>query len=239
MYDLNLFNLGEKIRNLRKKNNLSLEEFGKKIGKSKPTIYKYEENDIVPDIYTLLCICNIFEVSISDFFEFKSISSDNTKSINPFGTNTLFLYYKGFNKKLVISTITVEELDSVQKVVFKNSKKNKDLNQSFVNEYIGSLEADKQIAYFNLKNDPTSNSRFEKIQIIIDLKHCINDKYIGSINATTDSNQPTFRKCILTKEKVFDRDEINQIFDDLEITENELKLIKENSFWNMPINTLE
>lgn len=237
MYDLTLFNLGEKIKNVRKSKGLTLEEFGEMIGKSKSTIYKYEENQVLPDFITLLDICNKLNITINKLCDFEALEEDITKATNPFKEEKLYLYYRGYTNKLLVSTIKLEELDNKIKVTFRNSYKDK--NNTYVNEYIGVLESDKSVVFINLRNDYETTSQYEKIQIILDIKHSVDDKYIGCINATTDSNMPTTRKCILTKEKLYDRDELNYIFDKLKISPEELEEIKVNNYWNMPIIILE
>ena len=239
MYDLTMFNLGESLKQLRKKNGITLEEMGKLLSKSKPTIYKYEENQVIPDMRTILEICNIFSITISDLFEFNEIQKDLSRQKNPFGESKLYLYYRGVSKKLIYSQLTITRLENIEKVVFKNSKKTKALDE-VVNEYVGTLETDNQVAFINLKNNESTNSRFEKTQIIIDLKHKVDNFYIGSINGTTDGNLPTTRKCILSLERIGDdKDMLDFIYDKLALTEDEIYTLSNKGIWNMPVNILE
>lgn len=42
MYDLDMTNLGKRLKEYRKVNNISVEDLGKTIGKSRATINRYE-----------------------------------------------------------------------------------------------------------------------------------------------------------------------------------------------------
>ena len=58
MYQLDLTTLGNNLKNYRKSRNFTLDELGKIIHKSRATVSKYEKCEIIPDILTLLEICN-------------------------------------------------------------------------------------------------------------------------------------------------------------------------------------
>lgn len=237
MYDLTSYNLGEKIKNIRKSKGITLEALGDMIGKSKSTMYKYEANAILPDFITILEICNALQINTNELCDFENFLNDNQKSVNPFKTDKLYLYYIGFKSKLVVSSITIKNINGIQKVIFKNTIKNKTVDASaFL--YEGSLESDNIVAFINLKNDGISNKKFEKVQIIINLNYSHDNKYIGSINATTDSNKPTTRKCMITTDLLIDKDELNECFETLKLTEEDIENIKKDNFWNMETNNI-
>lgn len=58
--------LGNKIVNLRKKNNLSQEELAEKVGVTRQTISKWELGDTAPDINQAKTIAKIFNVSLDE-----------------------------------------------------------------------------------------------------------------------------------------------------------------------------
>lgn len=237
MYDLSYYNLGETIKNIRKNKGITLEEFGDKIGKTKSTMYKYESGDIIPDFITIIEMCNVLNININQLCNFENFEQDNTKLLNPFKTEKLYLYYIGFEGKLVISIIDIENMNGLQKAYFHNTIKNKSNDCAF--EYIGSLESDNIVAYINLRNDGNSNTKFEKVQIIVNLRYASNNKYMGCICGTTDSNIPTIRKCLITPEILTDRDELNKCFEDLQITDKEIEDIKKENFWNIKTNNFQ
>jgi len=64
-------NLGIKIKELRKKHNLSQQELAKKLGTSTSNISKWERDILIPDIYYIKDLCNLFNVTIEDLLEIK------------------------------------------------------------------------------------------------------------------------------------------------------------------------
>ncbi len=66
--------ISEKIKEYRKKNKLSQNDFGRLIGVSAQAVFKWEQNICYPDIIFLPRLARILECRIDDFFEidFKS-----------------------------------------------------------------------------------------------------------------------------------------------------------------------
>ena len=62
-------NLGKKIAELRKKNNLSQEELADKVGVARQTISKWEICDTTPDINQVKIISKIFNISIDELVD--------------------------------------------------------------------------------------------------------------------------------------------------------------------------
>ena len=58
--------LGNRIANLRKKNNLSQEELADKIGVTRQTISKWELNNTTPDIMQAKKISEVFSISLDE-----------------------------------------------------------------------------------------------------------------------------------------------------------------------------
>lgn len=63
--------LGEKIKELRKKNNISQEELSEKIGVSRQTITKWENDAGLPDIENIKTIASLFNISIDELLDYK------------------------------------------------------------------------------------------------------------------------------------------------------------------------
>ena len=62
-------NLGKKIAEKRKKNNLSQEELAEKVGVARQTISKWEIGDTTPDINQVKIISKIFNISIDELVD--------------------------------------------------------------------------------------------------------------------------------------------------------------------------
>ena len=63
-------NIAQRIDSLRTDNKLSLRELANKSGVSKSQIANIIAERKIPNIYTLSCICNALNISLSDFFDF-------------------------------------------------------------------------------------------------------------------------------------------------------------------------
>ncbi|MFZ2664518.1 MAG: helix-turn-helix transcriptional regulator [Patescibacteria group bacterium] len=65
-------NLGKKIKDVRERNNLSQERFGKKIGKSGKTISAYEKGRCTPSLKVLDLISQTYDVSFMHLKDSRS-----------------------------------------------------------------------------------------------------------------------------------------------------------------------
>lgn len=89
-------NLGENIKNLRKRKGLSQEQFAEILGVSGQTVSKWELGSSTPDLEKLLLISQNFKISIDDLLEnhmykgtnnskfdtiFNNISTENIKKL--------------------------------------------------------------------------------------------------------------------------------------------------------------
>lgn len=68
--------VGEKIREYRKKNNMTQKELGAKIGVKNNTISAYERGAISPEQDMLFELSKVFNISISDLFPQKENATD-------------------------------------------------------------------------------------------------------------------------------------------------------------------
>ena len=64
-----VINIGEKLKQLRKENNLSIQKLAKRAGVSAAGIYKIESNEMIPTITTLLKIANALDKKVSFFVD--------------------------------------------------------------------------------------------------------------------------------------------------------------------------
>ena len=224
------YNLGEIIKMHRKLKKLSLNEFGDLIGKTKSTVCRYESNEIIPDCLVILEICEALNLDITEFYNTERKIKEC--SMNPFKTDKLYLYYIGFSKKLVTSSIEIINVNGEYKVVLKNAINRND-NENNAYSYSGVLESNGIVTFINLKN-AGDNKKFERIQITINNQFAHNDCYYGNITATKNDNLPTNRKCMICSKSVdeMSREEKKEIFERLKISKKELENIKKNFYWD-------
>ena len=74
--------LGEKIRDLRKRDGLSQEEVAEKLNVSRQMISKYELGETLPDLEKLEELTKLFEFSYDDLLEYKKEHSDVKSTTN-------------------------------------------------------------------------------------------------------------------------------------------------------------
>lgn len=58
--------LGQRLKDLRNKHNITQEEFADKLYVSRQTVSSWENDKSYPDIHSLLMICELFKISLDD-----------------------------------------------------------------------------------------------------------------------------------------------------------------------------
>ena len=233
MEEINMYNVknnkfNELLNQYRKSRNITLEELGKKIGKSKATISKYETGEIIPDIMTLLEICNSLNVSLSELFPMES-NNINRPVKNPFSVNKLYLYYYT-EDILITSIIELSEENDLIFVKFYNGIKSiskYSIKSSYY--YEGKMECDKTIGYINLVNTTSQGTQLEKIQISFSIPWSQEVKITSFfLLGLTPNSIPVIKKGILSSSPIKN---INKYKDDLKINNDILKKIQTDNAW--------
>ncbi len=147
MYEIDIINLGNKIKEYRKARSLSIQDLGDMIGKSKTTVNRYETGEIIPDIITVMEICNTLGIDLNDICDKDVHSLENDVNNNPFNSNLLYLYYISTNG-VVISSIEIKKNKYINNVLMKNGLTGKTYKQ----EYTGILESNYNTAFICLTN---------------------------------------------------------------------------------------
>lgn len=74
----------------------------------------------------------------------------------------------------------------------------------------------------------------DKFQIEIDLHSKVDNTYYGIfLGVSNNTHRPTARKCILTNELITSKQRLSNIFEDLQLSENEIKDIIKTNYWDM------
>ena len=74
--------INEKIKELRKNNNLTQKEMAKKLGVSLSSLQKYEYGDFYPSIEVIKNIVDLFNITLSDFLDVSDITNEEKEVIN-------------------------------------------------------------------------------------------------------------------------------------------------------------
>ena len=228
MYDTNIENIGKKIKHFRKAKNITAKELGDAIGKTRTTINRYENNEILPDFLTALEICNTLNISLDDLCDKTVHNINKHENINPFNSNLIYLYYISKNG-IIISSIEITENKYTNYVLMKNGISGTRYKQ----EYTGVLESNYNTAFICLTNAIT-NPGLDKFQIEIDLHSKQENKYYGIFLGVSDNtHRPTARKCILTNELITSSSKLISLFDELKISNKELQDMMLTKYWDM------
>lgn len=228
MYNLDINKFGLNLKLYRISRNLTLESLGEKIHKTKATISKYEKGEIIPDILTILEICNALNISLSQLIP-QNNNTQNLISINPFKTNVIYMYYYT-EDRLITSVLEIIEDNDELKVKYFNGIKNlKKYADDSSYKYEGILQCDKTVGYINLINLDSQNIQLEKLQISFNIpwskKFDITNFYILGL---TPNSIPIVKKGILSVTPI---NKFENLKDDLKISKDELIKIKHDNGW--------
>lgn len=234
MYDTNMTSLGENLRRYRKIANMSMQQLGDAIGKSKASINRYETGEVLLDMLTAIEICNIFNIDLNELCEVSVQGVERNINHNPFNGNLLYLYYISKNG-VVVSSIEITEKQYSNYVLMKNGL----VKGRYKQEYTGIMECNYNTAFICLTN-AISNPGLDKFQVEIDLHSKWNNMYFGIFLGVSDNtHRPTARKCMLTKQKVNTKEELNEIFNILKVNQEEAQDIIHTKYWDMKSSNIK
>lgn len=148
-------NLGNKILELRKKNNFSQEELAEKLNVTRQTISNWELNETVPDIRQAKEISKIFQVSLDELVDndVKSVLVEkisNTEKLSGIVIKILKWIGIAFITMLIIDVIVFILFVFVRKEPSSSNVKSATLSCTIENnDYLISIGSD---GYFNCSN---------------------------------------------------------------------------------------
>lgn len=148
--------IGDRIRFLRRKQNISNKTMASLLGKSCSTISKYEAGAISIDIYTLYQIAEVLHVSVSDLLVSPTAENNPIPSnSNTFNSEQLlFLYYHdGSHKDISKAYLKIHPLSSQESDVYCYLDNPPFYSHHFANYvYHGTMYAYDLISYVFLTN---------------------------------------------------------------------------------------
>ena len=174
------------------------------------------------NLITTLEICNVLELDINDLTIKDRIEVNRETSVNPFPTDTLYIYYLGFGS-LAEYRLKITPENGFMKVDFLLGD-----DQVY---YTGTIESNSDIAFISLKNHYAVNQCFEKLQMTINMKFSIDGMNSGVFLALReDVNQPVIKKFVLSKRRIKE-DEKDEIIKRLNLTDTERANLLKNGYW--------
>jgi len=224
MKNLNLKDFGNNLRKYRKQKGLSQEQLAIVLGKNQSTINRYENGVLSPDASDITRICKVL-----DIFEYQLFNSDKTirnikKSINPFKTDILYLYYNAY--------FSAKQKFGHGKFKLKLYEENGRCNIDFIdiktgNIYLsGYVLADDSVAFCVFENNTESSPRLEVSELIINISNGTNKLMLGSYVGTNNHYVPSVRKCVISKENLDFDDKIESL---LKINDDDKKYLAEEN----------
>lgn len=113
--------IGIKLKDARIKHKYSLEEVGKRIGKTKKTIQRYETGEVRIDIETLDALCNILNLDCNGLLKqarISSLESDSNHTIDTIeGAAKIFIEHP---QVAAFGGYDIERMSDDEKIEFAN-----------------------------------------------------------------------------------------------------------------------
>ena len=221
---------GRNIRKFRKAKGLSQENLAKAINKNVATIARYEEGKILPNAEQIHLICQELGIYEYELFSTGKKITNIENSINPFNTDTLFLYYIAYYPKSkkygkAKFRLKIYPKSDICRVDFLDYKK----------DYIyltGYMQSDKHIAVFVFENFKENNLRFELSHIIVNIARGTSTPILGTFHCTNGEYTPSIRKCIVSKNDI---DFTDELLEKLKVSDGEKKSLDEHSILYLDI----
>ena len=87
--NLNAVSIGRTIRNLRKKNELSMQQLGDKVALSQASVSRIERGDSDINFVQLSNICDVFDLTLTEFFAIVENQIDLKLDVSPTEVKTI------------------------------------------------------------------------------------------------------------------------------------------------------
>ncbi len=154
--------IGKRVRNLRKKRKMTIEELSKIINKSKATVSKYEKGEIVTDIVTLYDIADALQVHVEQLLYCKPERTRiSAQSKNPAFFSGLSQFYSyvfdGRTNRIIrcVFDVLSEAGESRYKIMMYMNFKDYENYQNCENTYWGYIEHYDALTNILMKNQDT------------------------------------------------------------------------------------
>ena len=188
--------INEKIKELRKKNNLTQKEMAKKLGVSLSSLQKYEYGDFYPSAEVIRKIIDFFKITLNDFLDVNDITNEEKNIIN-WNIKRSRELEKEFEKteeetKEILDAIKNNDLEKIRELEkeFENDIEENARNIEILTEDEGikNLYCDNIIWQMNMMNfyfKVNTEKKEVNIEFYNDLKFA-NDKGVYDVTLTLD-----------------------------------------------------
>jgi transcriptional regulator with XRE-family HTH domain len=220
--------MGNKIRNFRKKQKMTIEELAKIINKSKATVSKYEKGEIVLDIEILYDIADALQLHVEQLlYNRPERTAISKKAKSPAFFKGLSQFYSyifdgrsGQIVKCVFDVLAVSG-DNRYKIMMYMNFKDYDNYQNCENTYWGYIEHHDALTNIVMKNKDTS---MEQVSISILASFLDSDTKWGLFSGISSRPMmPIAVKMLFSKKKL---KEDETLLKQLKVSREDIRLLK-------------
>lgn len=221
---------GKNIKKFRRAKGISQENLAKVLDKTVATVARYEEGEIIPNAEQIYLICQELDIYEYQLFNNDKKIANIENNINPFETDTLYLYYIAYYPKSkkygkAKFRLKLHQKPDILKVDFLDYKK----DHIYLTGY---MQADKHIAAFVFENYKENNLRFELSHIIVNIARGTSNPMLGTFHCTNGEYTPSIRKCIVSKKDI---DFTDELLEKLKISDTEKESLEKNNILYLDI----
>jgi transcriptional regulator with XRE-family HTH domain len=214
---------GENIRKYRNEKGLSQQNLADLLKKNRTTICRFESGEILPNAEEISVICDELGIYESDLFN-RDYAFSNKKNVeNPFGTDTLYVYFNAYN--------TNTKKFNKDKWIIKIKPKTDRIEVNFINSHdksiysTGYMLTDDMVAFLSFENYKPNQMRLDICEMVIRVCYGTDELMLGAYFGTNAQYEPSIRKCYFSKKDIEFTDEM---FENLKPTDSELQNLKKN-----------
>jgi transcriptional regulator with XRE-family HTH domain len=220
--------IGKRIRNFRKKHNMSQEELAQKICKAKSTMSKYEKGEITLDIGTMYDIANVLQIHVEQLLycppKRAVITSKNYYPAFFSGVSQFYSYlFDGRNNQLIrcVFDMLSETEENQYKIMMYMNFESYDSYQNCETKYWGYMEHYDALTNIMLTNQ---DSPIEKASAHILASYLSTDKKWGLFNGISSRPMmPIAVKMLFSKTHL---KEDQALIESLKVSKEDIRLLK-------------
>lgn len=214
-------NFGEKLKNYRLQKGLSQENVAVSLGKSKATISRYEKGELLPDVREISIICELLGIYEADLYGNETNRTmQHNKSINPFKTDKLYVYFNAYNyrtRKFAPDKYILElqQKQNICKVKFVDYHDSRIYSEGY-------LICNDEIVFAVMENYKPTSARVDVAVLEINICNGTEGLMLGGYFGTNAKCEPSLRKCYFSKKNV---EFTYEMFEKLKLNENEQEIL--------------
>lgn len=219
---------GERLKNYRVKKGLSQENIAHALNKSKTTISRYESGKILPDVKDISIICEQLGIYEADLYDNNTNrTTQNNKSINPFNTDKLYVYFNAYNfrtRKFAPDKyiLELEQKQNLCKAKFVDYHDKRIYSEGY-------LICNDEIVFAIMENYKPTSTRVDAAVIEINICNGTDGLMLGGYFGTNAKCEPSLRKCYFSKKNV---DFTSEMVEQLKLNEIEKDILdKQNALY--------